>query len=108
MVMIFMVNEKLKIMKKSKKSLRMKLVKLTIKEFVLNRLFDQTNDDWEVELQNNLKDTFSFKCELFKLETINSFLTGQVSVEKEDGEINVIDFVILPTGKILETTIVKI
>ena len=88
---------------KSKKSLRMKMVKLIVKEFALNHLFDQSNDDWNVELQTKLKETFSFRCELHKFETINSGLTGQIGVEKENGEISVIDFVVQPTGKILET-----
>ena len=88
---------------KSKKSLRMKMVKLIVEEFVLDHLFDQSNDGWNVELQTKLKDTFSFRCKLNKFETINSRLTGQISVEKENGETNVIDFVVAPTGKILET-----
>jgi len=88
---------------KIKKSLRMKLVKLTTKEFALNHLFDQFSDDWAIELQNKLKDTFSFKCELLKFAAINSVLTGEIGVEKENGEIGIINFAIHPsTDAIIE------
>jgi len=86
----------------NKKSLRMKMVKLIIKEFALSHLFDQSDDDWKVELQNKLKDTFSFKCELINFEIADSKLFGQIGVEKENGEVNVINFDVFPTGTKME------
>ena len=85
---------------KNKKSLRTKMVKMVVKEFMLNNLFNQSNGGWESELQTILKNTFFFKCELHEPVIKDSVVAGKIIFEKEDGENSVIDFEVLPTGEL--------
>jgi len=79
-------------MKKNKKSLRIKMVSMIIEKFAS----DKVNDNWNIELQNKLKDTFSFKCKLLKFKTTNSDLTGTIEIEKENGETTMLNFIFEP------------
>ena len=83
-------------MKKSRKSLRSKLVMMVAKNFLKDHLFDQVKGA-DVELKKILKRTFSFKCELTKFENINFSLFAEIIIEREDGEMGAIHFNVVAT-----------
>ena len=91
------------VLNEQKKSIRTKLVKIVLKDFLLSHLFDQeVEGDWKVELQNKIKETFSFKCEVagFKFEG-EGMIDGEVVVETESGVLKVISFKAIAHGKII-------
>jgi len=83
-------------------SLRGKLVRIAIEEFLLGCIFDQDSDDWSEGLYEKLDDTFSFKCEVDEISTKNGEAFGKVFIEKEDGEMSVIDFAMVATGNVCD------
>lgn len=65
-------------MKKSKKSLRGKLIKTIIKDFFLSKLFEQISESWRCELDKKLKDNLSFELEIIVFEVHNFSLSVEI------------------------------
>ena len=83
-------------------SLRGKLVRIAIEEFLLGCIFDQDSDDWGEELYEKLDSTFSFKCEADEISTKNGKVSGKVLIEKEDGEMIDVNFTMAATGNVCD------
>jgi hypothetical protein len=82
---------------RKRKSLRVRMVKQLIKEFIEDFLFDEMNNDFKIKLEDKIKQTFSFKCVLVEYEMINGEVIGKLSLEKENGELTILNFSILPS-----------
>ena len=67
-----------------KKSFRGKLVKLFVENFIQNMSFEFVDDNWHIQLEDKLKETFAFKCELVKFDCIDSLISGEIAIEQEE------------------------
>jgi thioredoxin reductase len=76
-----------------KKSYRGMLVKIIVKSFVTDYLFDP-NDELKETLQEKLNLNLKFDTKVSEIEIKNKHNVGKISFEDETGEVRVIEFTI--------------
>jgi len=69
---------------KEKKSLRIKLVKILLKNYCLNNLFNPIRENDLIDL---LLHTFSFNCNVTNYKLTGVGFTTNITVTKENGEL---------------------
>lgn len=82
------------------KSYRGMLVKVIVKSFIEENLFELVDDLKEI-LQERLNLNLKFETNIFDIETKNGQTFGKISFEDENGRVRVIDFTITGSSMVV-------
>lgn len=76
------------------KNYRGELVKIIVKTYLLESLFD-TTDKLKTDLQNELNSNLKFKVEVLSIQNESGRLSGIISYEMVDGYLDDIEFTMI-------------